>query len=140
LFDANGGQLAYRQTGFKTIPAGLRWGLLNLGNHLRLYVEKGSQSAAAAEIGVCIAEAVLGRDILRDAAEIGFAADAAGSIAGSVAGGRLPRRRTGLRALAGSSAAPVRIVRRWANPNLLVVHDTPTPPSTRSTHGSAGAR
>jgi tetratricopeptide (TPR) repeat protein len=63
LLDANGGQLAWRQTDFKTIPAGLRQGLFDLRNYLRMYVEEGRESAAAAEIGVSIAEEVLGREI-----------------------------------------------------------------------------
>jgi hypothetical protein len=63
LLDSTGGQLAYRQTDFKTIPASRRQGLFDLRNYLRLYVEEERQSAAAAEIGVCIAEEVLGREI-----------------------------------------------------------------------------
>jgi tetratricopeptide (TPR) repeat protein len=63
LLDANGGQLAYRQTDFKTITASRRQGLFDLRNYLRLYAEEGRQTAAAAEIGVCIAEDVLGGDI-----------------------------------------------------------------------------
>jgi len=63
LLDANSVQLAYRQTDFKAIPAGRRQGLFDLRNYLRLYVEEGRESAAAAEIGVCIAEEVLGGDI-----------------------------------------------------------------------------
>jgi len=63
LLDANGGQLAYRQTDFKTIPAGRRQGLFDLRNYLRVLVEEGKQSSAVAEIGVCIAEEVFGGDI-----------------------------------------------------------------------------
>ena len=63
LLDADGGQLAYRQTDFEAIPAGRRQGLFDLRNYLRLYAEEGRQSAAAAEIGVSIAEEVLGGDI-----------------------------------------------------------------------------
>ena len=63
LLDANGAQLAYRQTDFKTIPVSRLQGLFDLRNYLRLYVEEGRQGAAVAEIGVCIAEEVLGGDI-----------------------------------------------------------------------------
>lgn len=63
LLDAHGGQLAWRYTDFKTIQAGRQRGLFDLRNYLRLYAEEASQSAAAAEIGVCIAEEVLGGEI-----------------------------------------------------------------------------
>jgi hypothetical protein len=38
-------------------------GLFDLRNTLRLYVESGQEAAAVAEIGVCIAEEVLGQEI-----------------------------------------------------------------------------
>lgn len=63
LLDASGVQLAYRQTDFKTISVSHRQGLFDLRNYLRLYVEEGKERAAVSEIGVCIAEEVLGRDI-----------------------------------------------------------------------------
>ncbi len=63
LLDAHGSQLAYRHTDFKTISLSHRHGLFNLCNYLRLYVEEGKETAAVAEIGVCIAEEVLGQDI-----------------------------------------------------------------------------
>jgi hypothetical protein len=63
LLDAAGNQLAFRQTDFKTIPVGRRRGLFDLRDYLRLYVEEGQEAASVAEIGVCIAEEVLGREI-----------------------------------------------------------------------------
>ena len=63
LLDAHGSQLAYRHTDFKTISVSHRQGLFDLRNYFRLYVEEGKEPAAVAEIGVCIAEEVLGRDI-----------------------------------------------------------------------------
>lgn len=63
LLDAHGSQLAYRHTDFKTISLSHRHGLFDLRNYLRLYVEEGKETAAVAEIGVCIAEEVLGQDI-----------------------------------------------------------------------------
>ncbi|MDX2111871.1 MAG: CHAT domain-containing protein [Verrucomicrobiota bacterium] len=63
LRDAAGVQLAFRQTDFKTISESRQRGLFDLHNYLRLYVEEGKERAAVAEIGVCIAEEVLGKDI-----------------------------------------------------------------------------
>ncbi|HPM81431.1 MAG TPA: hypothetical protein PLF81_12065, partial [Candidatus Anammoximicrobium sp.] len=63
LLDAHGVQLARRQTDFKTISAGHLHGLFDLRNYLRTLVEPGSEVAAVAEIGVCIAEDVLGQEI-----------------------------------------------------------------------------
>jgi tetratricopeptide (TPR) repeat protein len=63
LNDAAGVQLAYRPTDFKTISIGHQQGLFDLRNFLRLYVEEGKERAAVAEIGVCIAEEVLGAEI-----------------------------------------------------------------------------
>lgn len=65
LLDAHGLQLAYRYTDFKIIPVSHRQGLFDLRNCLRLYVEEGKEPAAVAEIGVCIAEEVLGEDIFQ---------------------------------------------------------------------------
>ncbi len=66
LCDANGVQLAYRQTDFKAIAASRQQGLFDLRNALQLYVEdEQAHAAALAEIGVCIAHAVLGEDIFR---------------------------------------------------------------------------
>ena len=65
LLDANGGQLAFRQTDFKTISASRCQGLFDLRNYLRMYVDEGRQSAEAAQIGVCIAEDVLGGEIFK---------------------------------------------------------------------------
>jgi tetratricopeptide (TPR) repeat protein len=63
LLDAHGGQLGYRQTDFKAIAAGHLHGLFDLRNYLRVYVSEGGEAAAVAEIGVCIAEEVLGQEI-----------------------------------------------------------------------------
>jgi tetratricopeptide (TPR) repeat protein len=63
LLDTHGSLLAYRQTEFRTIAASRVQGLFDLRNYLRLYVEEGKEAAAVAEIGVCIAEEVLGKDI-----------------------------------------------------------------------------
>jgi tetratricopeptide (TPR) repeat protein len=63
LCDEHGAQLAFRPTDFKTVAASHLHGLFDLRNYLRLYVEEGAEVAAVAEIGVCIAEEVLGREI-----------------------------------------------------------------------------
>ena len=63
LCDANGIQLAFRQTRFDEIPVGRQQGLFDLRNYLRLYVEEGKEADAIAEIGVYIAEEVLGQEI-----------------------------------------------------------------------------
>lgn len=63
LLDADGSHLAYRHTDFKTISPSHRYGLFDLRNYLRLYVAEGKEPAAVAEIGVCIAEEVLGQNI-----------------------------------------------------------------------------
>jgi hypothetical protein len=63
LRDSAGVQIAYRQTDFKPISVSHQQGLFDLRNYLRLYVEEGKERAAMAEIGVCIAQDVLGQDI-----------------------------------------------------------------------------
>ena len=63
LRDASGIQLAYRQTDFNTVSVSHQQGLFDLRNYLRLYVAEGNESAAVSEIGVCIAEEVLGPEI-----------------------------------------------------------------------------
>jgi hypothetical protein len=65
LLDAHGSQLAFRQTDFKTIAVSRQQGLFDLRNYLRNYVEEGQEAATVAEIGVCIAEVVLGEEIFR---------------------------------------------------------------------------
>ncbi len=65
LLDGYGSQLAFRPTDFKTIAVGRQRGLFDLRNDLRLYVEPGQEAARAAEVGVCIAEEVLGEEIFR---------------------------------------------------------------------------
>lgn len=63
LRDEHGTQLAFRQTNFKTVTTSHVQGLFDLRNYLRLYVAEGKEAAAVAEIGVCIAEEVLGKEI-----------------------------------------------------------------------------
>ena len=63
LLDEHGSQLAYRQTDFKTISLSHWLGLFNLRDYLHHYVEESKEAASVAEIGVCIAEQVLGEDI-----------------------------------------------------------------------------
>src|SRR5712691_7238983 len=63
LLDAHGSQLAFRQADFKTIAASRQQGLFNLRDYLRHYVEPGREVTSVAEIGVCIAEEVLGEEI-----------------------------------------------------------------------------
>lgn len=65
LLDTNGSQLAYRRTEFKPIAVSRQQGLFDLRNYLRNYVEPGQEQASVAEIGVCIAEQVLGEEIFR---------------------------------------------------------------------------
>jgi tetratricopeptide (TPR) repeat protein len=64
LRDAAGVQIAYKKTEFRDkISVSHQQGLFDLRNYLRLYVEEGQERAAVAEIGVCIAEEVLGKGI-----------------------------------------------------------------------------
>ena len=63
LLDGDGIQLAYRLTDFKTIAVSRQQGLFDLRNYLKNYVEQGKEAASVAEIGVCIAEEVLGQEI-----------------------------------------------------------------------------
>ncbi|MFN0124525.1 MAG: CHAT domain-containing protein, partial [Blastocatellia bacterium] len=65
LLDANGAQLAYRLTEFKTIDASHQRGLFDLRDYLGHYIVRGEEAAAVADIGVCIAEQVLGAEIFR---------------------------------------------------------------------------
>jgi tetratricopeptide (TPR) repeat protein len=65
LLDAHGVQFAYQHTDFKSIPLSHQLGLFNLRNYLQHYVEAGQAAASVAEIGVCIAEKVLGAEIFR---------------------------------------------------------------------------
>jgi hypothetical protein len=65
LLDAHGSQIGYQWTDFKTIPVGRQQGLFNLRDYLRHLVEPGQEAASMAEIGVCIAEQVLGPEIFR---------------------------------------------------------------------------
>ena len=63
LLDGDSNQLAYRLTDFKTIAVSRQQGLFDLRNYLKYYVEQGKEAASVAEIGVCIAEEVLGKQI-----------------------------------------------------------------------------
>jgi tetratricopeptide (TPR) repeat protein len=63
LLDGDGNQLFYRLTDFKTIAVSRQQGLFDLRNYLKHYVEQGKEAASVAEIGVCIAEEVLGQEI-----------------------------------------------------------------------------
>ncbi|MBC8114533.1 MAG: hypothetical protein H7062_09160, partial [Candidatus Saccharimonas sp.] len=65
LLDANGAQVAYRQTDFNNIAVSRLQGLFNLRDYLRQFVESGSEVTSVAEIGVCLAEEVLGEEIFR---------------------------------------------------------------------------
>jgi tetratricopeptide (TPR) repeat protein len=65
LLDESGVQLAFRQTDFKTIELSHKRGLFDLRNYLRHYVVEGQEEASVADIGVCIAEQVLGADIFK---------------------------------------------------------------------------
>ena len=63
LLDGHGSQVAYKHTDFNTISVSRQQGLFDLRNYLRQYVEDGKEAASVAEIGVCIAEEVLGAEI-----------------------------------------------------------------------------
>jgi tetratricopeptide (TPR) repeat protein len=63
LLDGHGSQLAYRHADFKSISLSRRLGLFDLRNYVRNYVDASKEAAAVADIGVCIAEEVLGTEI-----------------------------------------------------------------------------
>lgn len=63
LLDTHGRQIGYHQADFSRISASHQHGLFDLRTYLRLYVEAGQESAAIGEIGICIAEEVLGEEI-----------------------------------------------------------------------------
>ena len=65
LRDGHGSHIAYRHTDFNNIAISRQQGLFDLRNYLRRYVEDGKEAASVAEIGVCIAEEVLGAEIFR---------------------------------------------------------------------------
>ncbi|MBL8422069.1 MAG: CHAT domain-containing protein [Candidatus Accumulibacter phosphatis] len=123
-------QLAYRQTAFADISVSHQRGLFDLRDYLRLYVEAGKQGAAVAEIGVCIAEEVLGQEIF---------AKLWASQAQRTLRIRLPGAGdTGNHLAAALARVPWEIARPRADAqtlgerNLLVrvVHDMPAPAST----------
>jgi hypothetical protein len=137
LLDGHGSQLAYRQTDFKTIAAGRREGLFNLRDYLRRYADPGQEAGRVAEIGVCIAEQVLGEPVFHKLWE---------SIAQRTLRIRLPGA-TGEENLlaAGLARVPWEIARpavdrpTLADRNLLVrvVHD-PEPPEREALDLEAG--
>lgn len=63
LLDGQGATLAQKHTDFSAFTVGQLQGLFDLRNFLRHCVEENQQVQALAEIGVCIAEEVLGTDI-----------------------------------------------------------------------------
>ncbi|WP_164706395.1 CHAT domain-containing protein [Methylobacterium sp. XJLW] len=65
LLDEHGVHLGYQRVDFKVVPLSRRHGLFDLREFLRHYVEPGQESTALAEIGVCIAQDVLGPEIFR---------------------------------------------------------------------------
>lgn len=65
LLDAHGSQLAYQHADFKSLTVSQLQGLFDLRNFLGNYVEAGKEAASIAELGVSIAEQVLGPEIFR---------------------------------------------------------------------------
>ncbi len=65
LLDAGGVQIAYRQTDFKTIALSHQQGLFDLRDYIFNYVAEVQEAASIAEVGVCIAEQVLGAEIFK---------------------------------------------------------------------------
>lgn len=63
LRDSAGAQIGYQQTDFNAISVSQQRGLFDLRNYLHVLVDPGKERAAMAEIGVCIAEQVLGEEI-----------------------------------------------------------------------------
>jgi len=63
LYNSAGVKIAFHQTDFNAISVSHQRGLFDLRNYLRLFVEPGKEHAVMAEIGVCIAEQVLGKEI-----------------------------------------------------------------------------
>jgi hypothetical protein len=63
LCDGDGNQLVYRQTDFKKIAVSKQQGLFDLRNFLKRYGDPANEVASVEEIGVCIAEDVLGQEI-----------------------------------------------------------------------------
>ena len=60
LLDAHGVQLGYKHTNLKSLSLSERQSLFDLRHYLNNYVEPDRQAASMAEVGVCIAEKVLG--------------------------------------------------------------------------------
>src|SRR6185295_18650748 len=62
LLDGAGSQVAFRQVDFHTISISQRQALFDLRTYLRLY-KRGQEAASVAEVGVVIAEKILGEEI-----------------------------------------------------------------------------
>ncbi|EXI76668.1 MAG TPA: CHAT domain-containing protein, partial [Candidatus Accumulibacter phosphatis] len=130
LCDAAGVQLAYRQTAFANVSVSHQQGLFDLRDYLRLYVEAGKQGAAVAEIGVCIAEQVLGPEIFTKL----WASQAQRTLRIRLPGAG----DTGNHLAAALARVPWEIARPRADAQTLgernlvvrVVHDMPAPAST----------
>ncbi|MGE3724116.1 MAG: CHAT domain-containing protein [Candidatus Sericytochromatia bacterium] len=63
LMNSHGVQIAYKHTNFKQITASRLHGLFNLRDYIKHYVESGKEAESLAEIGMCIADEVLGKEI-----------------------------------------------------------------------------
>lgn len=63
LLDANGIQLGWHSVDFQRLSVSEQRALFDLGNFLRHYVEPEQQATSLANVGVCIAERVLGEQI-----------------------------------------------------------------------------
>lgn len=64
LQDDHGTQLAFHQADFKNISASHRRGVFDLRNYLDIYIDPGNEAAAIADVGVAIAQNVLGQAII----------------------------------------------------------------------------
>ena len=112
LLDASGVQIAFRQTDFKQIPVGQQRGLFDLRNYLRLYVEAGKEAAAVADIGVCIADAVLGKEIFEPLWQSESQRTLRIQLPGAATEENVPGRGAGPRAV-GDRPPERRLSRRW---------------------------
>ncbi len=131
LLDAHGSQLAYRQTDFKTISRQPPAGSLRPAELPPAVRRGGKETAAVAEIGVCIAEEVLGQEIFEKLWESESPAHAAHPVAGGRGGGKPPRRRAGPRAV-GNRPPQRRASRRWASATCSSASSTTCRPRPRS--------
>lgn len=60
LKDATGAKIGFHHVDFTKIPVSRQQGLFDLQVFIRLYVEASREASAVGEIGVCIAEELLG--------------------------------------------------------------------------------